>query len=146
MTPARTIISSRLLKHPRERVWSAFENAATLERWWGPEGFTNTIKTFEFRPGGTWNLVMHGPNGMNFENTSVFEEIVPNERIVYKHLDPVHVFRMTIALDPKGQNTQMTWTMTFESAEEFEKVKDFIATANEQNLDKLENCLASLPR
>ena len=27
---------------------------ARIARWWGPAGFTNTIHTFDFRPGGEW--------------------------------------------------------------------------------------------
>ena len=32
------------------------------------------------RPGGLWRLVMHGPNGPDYQNKSVFVEIVPPER------------------------------------------------------------------
>ena len=39
-------------------------------RWWGPDGFTNTITTFDLRPGGAWRFVMHGPDGTNYENAA----------------------------------------------------------------------------
>ena len=32
-----------------------------LSRWWGPEGFTTTTRSFEFREGGEWDFVLHGP-------------------------------------------------------------------------------------
>ena len=44
-------------------------------RWWGPKDFTNTFEQFEFKPGGRWVFVMHGPNGTNYPNESDFREI-----------------------------------------------------------------------
>jgi uncharacterized protein YndB with AHSA1/START domain len=34
----------------------------------GPKDFTHTFEQFEFKPGGRWVLVMHGPNGANYPN------------------------------------------------------------------------------
>ena len=56
-------------------------------------GFTNTIEEFDLRPGGTWRLVMHGPDWTDYHNVSGFVEVVPAERIVYDHLEPIHRFR-----------------------------------------------------
>lgn len=33
---------------------------------WGPEGFTTTTRAFEFRVGGEWDFVMHGPDGTDY--------------------------------------------------------------------------------
>jgi uncharacterized protein YndB with AHSA1/START domain len=49
--------------------------SAAAAQWWGPEGFANTFAQFEFKPGGRWVFVMHGPNGANYPNESVFREI-----------------------------------------------------------------------
>jgi uncharacterized protein YndB with AHSA1/START domain len=54
-----------------------------VAQWWGPRGFTTTIKKMDVRPGGTWRHVMHGPDGTNYPNHCVFKEIVKPERIVY---------------------------------------------------------------
>jgi uncharacterized protein YndB with AHSA1/START domain len=42
-----------------------------LSRWWGPAGFTNTFEVCEFKKGGRWSFVMHGPDGRNYPNESV---------------------------------------------------------------------------
>ncbi len=60
-TAEREIVSSRILNVPQEKVFEAFRNPDILARWWGPEGFTNTFHTFDLRPGGIWEFVMHGP-------------------------------------------------------------------------------------
>lgn len=82
---AREIVTTRLFDAPRERVFAAWSSAAHLEKWWGPRGFTTTTHAFEFRVGGQWRLTMHGPDGTDYPNRLVYEEIVPFARIVYAH-------------------------------------------------------------
>ncbi|HKO56675.1 MAG TPA: SRPBCC family protein [Thermoanaerobaculia bacterium] len=138
----REIISSRLLDAPRERVFAAFRDPAVLARWWGPKGFTNTFHEFDFRPGGAWRFVMHGPNGGNYDNGSVFEEIVPPERIVFQHVSPPR-FQMTITLGDEGGKTRITFRMLFDTPEECARIRTFAPEANEQNFDRLEAALSS---
>lgn len=133
----RDVVNQRLFDAPREKVFRAFSDPALLATWWGPNGFTNTIQEFDFRPGGKWRLTMHGPNGVDFENESVFREVVVSERIVFTHLEPIHRFEMTMDFkDSKGQ-TALTWRMRFETADECVKVRSFVEAANEQNFDRL---------
>jgi uncharacterized protein YndB with AHSA1/START domain len=131
------IITTRVFDAPRDLVFSAFSNPDHLRHWWGPNGFTNTINTFDFRPGGAWHLVMHAPNGAEFHNESEFVEVVKPERIVFDHLRPMHWFRIIMNFDDVAGKTRLTWRMRFDSAEEYEKMKNFIPTANEQNFDRL---------
>jgi uncharacterized protein YndB with AHSA1/START domain len=140
----REIVSTRLLDAPRELVFRAFSEQEHLAQWWGPEGFTNTFYEFDFKPRGTWRFVMRGPNGHEFENESVFVEIVSPERIVFRHLEPVHGFQMTMLLDEQDGKTHLTWRMLFDDADEYERVKAFVIPANEQNFDRLEAQLAQM--
>lgn len=66
------IFNSRLISSPIEKVYEAFANPEILKKWWGPEGFTNTIHEFDLQPGGNWILTMHGPDKGNYENSSFF--------------------------------------------------------------------------
>jgi uncharacterized protein YndB with AHSA1/START domain len=45
---------------PRELVFAAWTDPKHVPRWWGPNGFTNTVLEMDVRPGGVWRLVMHG--------------------------------------------------------------------------------------
>ena len=56
-----------------------------LSRWWGPEGFTTTTRAFEFRVGGAWDFVMHGPDGTDYQEWISWTEITPPERIALLH-------------------------------------------------------------
>jgi uncharacterized protein YndB with AHSA1/START domain len=140
---AREIVSTRVVGAAREVVFKAFTDPDHLVHWWGPKGFTNTFHEFDLRPGGTWRFVMHGPDGVNYQNKSVFVEIVKPERLVFEHVSGPQ-FRMTIALAEQGGKSKITWRMLFESAAECGKVKKFAVEANEQNFDRLEAELAKM--
>lgn len=142
-TPARgEIESSRTFDYPRERVFAAFIDPAVLATWWGPAGFTNTFKAFEPRAGGDWWLVMQAPEGPSFDLRKKFVEVVPPERVVLDHLDPVHGFRMVMSYEDLGWRTLLSWRMRFNDSGEADRVRDAILQANEQNFDRLEEALA----
>ncbi|HVT71610.1 MAG TPA: SRPBCC family protein [Lacunisphaera sp.] len=138
-TPAAegAIVSARRFDPAPARVFAAFANPAQLARWWGPDGFTTQIHEFDLRPGGAWRLTMRGPDGAKFVNLSHFLEVAAPNRVVYEHDDPVHRFRMTMTFAAEGTGTRLTWRMVFASAEEFARVRALVATANEQNFDRL---------
>ncbi len=121
--------------HP-ESVFSAIQDPDRLARWWGPEGFTNTFHTFEFRQGGPWRFTMHGPDGADYPNQSEFLEIVPNAMVRIKHLNLPH-FELSISLEPTATGTRVSWVGVFENDAFAEKMRQFLETANEQNLSRL---------
>ena len=81
----REIVISRILDAPRELVWKAMTNPKHVIHWWGPRGFSTTIEKMDVRPGGVWKHVMHGPDGTDYPNKSVFKEVVKPERLVFSH-------------------------------------------------------------
>lgn len=137
------IVSTRVFNAPRELVFKAWTDPNHLAQWWGPKGFKNTFHEFNLKPGGDWRFVMHGPDGVDYPNHSVFIEIVSPERIVFDHLSD-HKFRVTATFTEQASKTQVTFRMHFESATECAKVKKFVIEANEQNLDRLESQLIKM--
>lgn len=83
--PDREIVVERLIRAPRHLVWKAFMEPGHVEQWWGPNGFTTTTHERDFTPGGTWRFTMHGPDGRDFENHVLFDEVVEPERVTYRH-------------------------------------------------------------
>ena len=45
----------------------------------------STTYELDFRPGGIWRSVMHGPDGRDYKNEVVYVEIAEAERPVYRH-------------------------------------------------------------
>ena len=84
-TADREIVISRVISAPRELVFEAFTEVRHLSQWWGPEGFTTTTRAFEFRVGGEWAFVMHGPDGTDYQEWISWTEITPPERIALVH-------------------------------------------------------------
>src|SRR6266513_5473712 len=74
-TADREIVISRVINAPRELVFEAFTELRHLSRWWGPEGFATTTRAFEFRVGGEWVFVMHGPDGTDYQEWISWTEI-----------------------------------------------------------------------
>jgi uncharacterized protein YndB with AHSA1/START domain len=142
-TSDRELRLSRVLDAPVELVWEVFTDPEHIAQWWGPNGFRNTITRMEVKPGGKWDLVMHGPDGTDYKNESVFLEVVTHRRIVFEHVSPK--FTATIGFEARGEQTLLTWHMLFESAEQFiQLVKTFKADEGlKQNVEKLSRYLAA---
>jgi uncharacterized protein YndB with AHSA1/START domain len=135
------IISSRRFDTTRERVYEAWTNPELLARWWGPNGFTNTFHVFDLKPGGDWRFMMHGPDGKDYPNYSVFQEIVPLERIVFVHKSG-HEFQVTATFEELDGGTHVTFRQLFKHAADFEEAKPYCVEGNEQNFDRLGKLLS----
>lgn len=121
-TSDREIVTTRLIDAPRELVFKVWTDPHHLAQWWGPNGFTNTIHQMDVRPGGAWNLTMHGPDGTDYRNESVYVEVVPPSRLVYDHVTGP-TFRATATFEEEDGKTRVTLRMVFESAEKRERVE-----------------------
>lgn len=134
-TAGREFVHSRLIAVPAEQVFEAMADPVRLARWWGPNGFSSTFEVFEFRPGGSWRFVMHGPDATDYPNESRFLEIAPSRRVVLEHLSGHH-FILTITLTAQGAGTRVDWRQVFDTAEHRDRIAPFVLEANEQNLDR----------
>jgi uncharacterized glyoxalase superfamily protein PhnB/uncharacterized protein YndB with AHSA1/START domain len=137
-TSSREIRISRLLNAPVELVWEVWTDPEHIKNWWGPIGFSNTISTLDVRPGGEFNLVMHGPDGTDYKNKSVFKEVVLHKKLVYEHVSAPK-FLATITFESRSDKTHLDWHMLFETKEQFiQVVKTFKADEGlRQNVEKL---------
>lgn len=121
-TAAREIVISRMLDAPRELAWQAMTDPRHLVQWWGPNGFTTTVQQMDVWPGGVWTLVMHGPDGTDYPNHSVFQQVVYPERLVFTHGGrkqggPEADFIGTWTFEVVGSQTRVTIHMLFPTAE-----------------------------
>lgn len=130
-----TFNTSREIPAAVEQVFAAISHPERLARWWGPAGFTNTFSVCEFKNGGRWSYVMHGPDGRDYANESVFAEIEPAKKIVIQHIsEPKYL--LTIVLASSAAGTLVSWSQEFESST-MDRIKHILVPANEQNLDRL---------
>lgn len=122
----KEMIFSRKVNAPRELVFKVWTQLEHLEKWWGPDGFKTTSKKFEPVNGGEWNFTMHGPDGTDFPNKIIFEEIIFPSKLVYRHSDDegfVNVrFYVEVLFEEYGEQTVITMHSVFESPEMLKKV------------------------
>ncbi len=131
------LTNSRAIEYPRDLVWRAWSEPEHLTRWFGPKGFSSTFHEFNFREGGDWKFIFHGPDGKNYDNHNVFAEVKKLERIVFEHLSKPHIFRAEVTFEDIGGKTKVNFHMIHEKSID-EKFRAFLLEANEQNFDRLE--------
>lgn len=143
-TPAQEIVSTRVFNTTQQNLFQAWANPKYLKNWWGPKGFTNTFNEFDFREGGKWSFIMHGPDKGNYANECEFIKIIEPSLIAWKrHSKPL--FQVVASFEEiSHQQTKLVFKMIFDTAEECEKLKPFVVDKNEENFDKLEAVLLSM--
>lgn len=133
---SRSDTRNRFIPASPAHVFAAMRDAARVARWWGPAGFSNTIHKYEFTPGGSWLLTMHGPDGKDYPNESRFIRIVPDRLLEIEHLNGHH-FVLTLELQQEAGGTRVMWRQAFDSVEHYKGLAELVAAANEQNLERL---------
>jgi uncharacterized protein YndB with AHSA1/START domain len=102
----REIVLVRVLDAGRDAVFSAWTDADAFCQWFGPEGFTCTVREMDVRPGGRARFDMVAPDGTSYTNRFDYLEVVPSERLVLDHGtdadDDPGRFRVTITLDEQA--------------------------------------------
>jgi uncharacterized protein YndB with AHSA1/START domain len=94
-----------------QRVFRAWSEPAAKARWFGP-GDTHEL---DFRVGGHEHLTVRGPDGSNYAFDSRYQDIVPDERIVYaydmhREQTRISVSLATIEFKPAGEGTRLVLT------------------------------------
>jgi uncharacterized protein YndB with AHSA1/START domain len=144
----REIIVSRTIEGPRRLVFEAFTEVKHLAQWWGPTGFTTTTRAYEFRPGGVWDFVMHGPYG-DSQNWIEWREIVAPEHIDYLHGeragDP-RAFVSIVTLVERGTATEVTMRAVFKTKEQCDEVTERYGAVEggEQHIGRLATYVVTL--
>ena len=143
-TPDCEIVSSRIFLASKELVFRAWSDPNHLKNWWGPSGFTNTFNEFDFRVGGKWSFIMHGPDKGNYPNECEFIKIDKPSLIAWKRYSKP-LFQVLATFERLSDDqTKLVFKMLFNSADECKKVKAFAVDKNEENFDRLENELTKM--
>ena len=143
-TPESEIVSTRIFNYSRELLFKAWSDPEHLKNWWGPNGFTNTFNEFDFRVGGKWSFIMHGPDKGNYTNECEFIKIEQPQLIVWKRYSKPLFQIMATFHEIDNEHTKLVFKMLFETAEECAKLRPYVVDKNEENFDRLEVELAKM--
>lgn len=123
---------TRIYDAPVKMVWEAWTDPDQVGQWWGPRGFTITTHTMDVRTGGTWDYIMHGPDGVDYPNKTKYLEVEKYSRMVYDHGGndtKKPLFRVTVTFVETNGKTKMEMTMALPTAEAAAETKKFIKKA-----------------
>jgi uncharacterized protein YndB with AHSA1/START domain len=159
-------VITRVFDAPRTLVFKAWTEPKHMAQWWGPHGFTNPVCEMDVRPGGTWRIVMRGPDGAEHPAKGVYCEVVEPERIVmtidHSELSeewhdlvnpnrekgkgkPALEVLSTVTFEEHGGKTTLTIRLRFDSAavrDAFLKIG--MSQGWSQSLERLEATLAKM--
>src|SRR5258708_20802593 len=96
-----------------EQVFTAWADPAAKRRWFG--GTDESTHAIDFRVGGREQIRGGPPGDEVYTFTALYQDIVPNERIVYTYDMLQNETRMsvsvtTVEFEPAGAGTRMTFT------------------------------------
>jgi uncharacterized protein YndB with AHSA1/START domain len=100
-----------------------------VAKWWGPRGFTLTTHSKDLRPGGTWVYTMHGPDGTDYPNKTVYHQVERHALLVYDHGgsdDRPPLFRVTARFIAVGGKTKLDMTMSLATPEAADETRAVI--------------------
>lgn len=123
---------TRIYDAPVKAVWDAWTDPKQVAKWWGPRGFTLTTHSKDLKPGGHWKYTMHGPDGVDYPNHTVYFEVEKHAKLVYDHGgndDQPPLFRVTVLFSETKGGTKMEMTMALATPEAAEETRKFIKKA-----------------
>jgi uncharacterized protein YndB with AHSA1/START domain len=106
-----TFSIERIYDHRPERVFRAWSEPAAKARWFGP----GDLHELDFQVGGREHLTARGPDGSMYAFESRYQDIVPDERIVYaydmhREQTRISVSLATVEFTPAGEGTRLVFT------------------------------------
>ena|SRR5687768_8332742 len=114
-----TVVMRRTFNAPVARVFRAWSDPSLARRWsWGPEFDTISIE-LDCQPGGRWRQhVRDRTTGENFFFDGVFQEVVPNRKLIHTfhftsdrgYNEPASL--VTIDFTDHGETTDVVLTHT----------------------------------
>jgi uncharacterized protein YndB with AHSA1/START domain len=108
-----TFAVERVYDAPPERVFKAWSEKEAKMRWFGgPPGGRYEL---DFREGGSEHSSGRAPNGKHYTFDARYEDIVPDERIVYTYWMSIDGVRISVSLStmelrPEDGKTRLVYT------------------------------------
>jgi uncharacterized protein YndB with AHSA1/START domain len=148
----------RTFKASPDEVWELWTTKEGIESWWGPEGFSVTVRDLDLRPGGDlfYSMTATGPDQADYmrkagmpittEHRITYTEVNPPRRLAYNELadfipgvEPYEVETL-IELDEVGDGVRLV--LTFEAMHDDQWTR-MAVLGRESELERLAKVLAA---
>jgi uncharacterized protein YndB with AHSA1/START domain len=129
----KSILVTRVFNAPIEKLWKAFTESESLEKWWAPKPWRAETKKMDFSNGGHWLYAMVSPENekhwgkMNFLTIDTlvsytFQDIFCDENGNTNLNLPVSLGKNTFSKTKNG--TRVEFNTAYNSEEEVHKLID----------------------
>ncbi|GGX43224.1 SRPBCC family protein [Saccharospirillum salsuginis] len=108
--PSLNLIARRIIQARPSQVFHAWTSPEALKVWWGPAGVDCPAAEVNLVEGGEYRIANQLPEGNLLWITGTFEEIVPNEKLVYTWLSSDHQKmpeRVSVYFKPVTEGTEV---------------------------------------
>lgn len=157
MAVRRKLTLERTFRAPIQEVWELWTTRDGIEAWWGPDGFSISVATFDLRPGGllSYSMTATGAEQVDYmvkagmpittKNSRRFVEVDPPRRLVFKEIADfipgVEPYEMETVVELTEKDDQTRMVLTFEAMHD-ERWTQLATAGREMELAKLERLLA----
>ena len=154
--PAVTI--ERTFQASDEEVWELWTTKDGIEAWWGPEGFSVTVRSLDLRAGGVLDYTMTATRAQEIEymkkagmplstlNKIRFTEVSPPRHLAYRELvdfiPGVEPYEVAVAVDFLPVPDGVRVVVTFDRMHD-ERWTELAKLGRESELDRLAKVLAA---
>jgi uncharacterized protein YndB with AHSA1/START domain len=77
-----TVTMERTFNASEAEVWRVWTDADSIQKWWGPKGYTALVVRNDVREGGSYLWEMKSEKGNMSWNTGTYREVVADKKIV----------------------------------------------------------------
>lgn len=128
---ANVLTIERVINAPKDKVWAAYAEPEIFTQWWGPEGWSTTVKHFDFSEGGNtlYGMKCEDKNQGDFYGQEswgkfVYGPITPKDSFVYTDYfcddngnvtESLPASKTTIRFDEIDGKTKITSVTTYDS-------------------------------
>lgn len=78
----KTLNITRTFDLPITKVWQAWTEPESCQKWWGPKNFTCPFCAIDLNVGGEYLSCMRSADGSDFWSTGVYKEIIFHKKLV----------------------------------------------------------------
>jgi uncharacterized protein YndB with AHSA1/START domain len=112
--PGHVLKITRIIHAPRQEMFEAWTNAASVKQWMCPEGSSVSFVELDVRVGGAFRVDMH-IDGADTIHTGIYREIIPPEKLVFTWVSKHTHYReslVTLEFLAHGEATELILLQT----------------------------------
>ena len=112
--PGHVLKITRIIHAPRQEMFEAWTNAASVKQWMCPEGSSASFVELDVRVGGAFRVDMH-IDGADTIHTGLYREIIPPEKLVFTWVSKHTHYReslVTLEFLAHGEATELILLQT----------------------------------